>query len=556
MLLRTPLLAGLLFSLVSSAPASSAAGPATEFTFFHENVLGTSLELRVNAESRGAAQAAEERVLGEIDRLAVIFNGYDPASELSRWQDRHDLPRRISPELFEVLRHSDFWIRKSAGAFDPRAEALTRLWSSCAKLDRLPTKDQLASARALMAPPAWKLDPASRTAERVSGCPISLNGIAKGYIVGRACEAALSSKDVHGVLLNVGGDMRVCGDFTGTIGVAAPWADSESSDPLVFIKVKDRSVATSGSSQRGFRIGGKWYSHVFDPRTGEPVERALSATVVAPRAVDADALAKACCVLEPEQSLRLIQSLPDTECLIVMAGGELKKSNGWPLLESPPLVALGAAGDPQAQDKPAGESTKEKVAKKAEKKAHPAVAWDKELEVLINFEINNPLSGGGGDEEEKGTRGRGRGGRGGRYRRPYVAVWVEDADGHPVRTLSLWVSSGGAGPFQWLPDLKRWYQADQDRKRTEKKEILFTVSRPTRPPGKYKIIWDGKDNNGKQLGGGEYTITIEAAREHGTYQSIRKEVVIEGKPFTEELKGNVEIKSASIEYRRKPAPKE
>ncbi len=552
----TPLLAGLLIGLVSSAPASSAAGPETEFAFFHENVLGTSLELRVNAQSRAAAQAAEERVLGEIDRLAAIFNGYDPSSELSRWQERRASSPKVSPELLEVLQHSDLWICKTAGAFDPRAEALTRLWSSSSRLDRLPTKAELAGARALMAPPAWKLDAAARTAERLSDCPISLNGIAKGYIVGRACEAAQRSKEVHGILLNVGGDMRVCGDFTGTIGVASPWGDSESSDPLVFIKVKDRSVATSGSSQRGFRIGGKWYSHVFDPRTGTPVERVASATVVAPGAVDADALAKACCVLEPDQSMRLVQSLPDTECLIVMASGELKKSNGWPLLESPPLVALGAAEDPQAQGKPAAESTKQKIAKKAEKKPRPAIAWNKELEVLINFEINNPVSGGGDDEEEKGTRGRGRGGRGGRYRRPYVAVWVEDADGHPVRTLSLWVSSGGAGPFQWLPDLKRWYQADQDRKRTEKKEILFTVSRPTRPPGKYKVIWDGKDNNGKQLAGGEYTITIEAAREHGTYQSIRKEVVIEGKPFTEELKGNVEIKSASIEYRRKPAAKE
>ena len=137
-----------------------------------------------------------------------------------------------------------------------------------------------------------------------------------------------------------------------------------------------------------------------------------------------------------------------------------------------------------------------------------------------------------------------------------MAVWIEDADGKAVRTLSLWVSSGGAGPFQWLPDLKRWFQADNERKLTEKKEVLFTVSRPTRPPGKYKVIWDGKDNNGKQLPGGEYTVTVEAAREHGTYQSIRKQVVLEGKPFTEELKGNVEIKSASIEYRRKPAAKE
>ncbi len=114
---------------------------------------------------------------------------------------------------------------------------------------------------------------------------------------------------------------------------------------------------------------------------------------------------------------------------------------------------------------------------------------------------------------------------------------------------------GGSGPFQWLPDLKRWYTKDQDRKKLEKKEIFFTVSRPTRQPGKYKVIWDGKDNHGKQLPGGEYTITIEAAREHGTYQSIRKQVTVAGKPFSEELKGNVEIKSASIDYRKKPPAK-
>ena len=167
---------------------------------------------------------------------------------------------------------------------------------------------------------------------------------------------------------------------------------------------------------------------------------------------------------------------------------------------------------------------------------------------MINFEINNP----GGADDGEGGGGR----RRGRYRRPYVAVWVEDDQGRAVRTLSLWVSSGGAGPFQWLPDLKRWYQADNERKKTEKKEVLFTVSRPTRPPGKYKVIWDGKDNNGKQLPCGEYTVTVEAAREHGTYQSIRKKVALEGKLFTEELKGNVEIKSASIEYRKKPDPKE
>ena len=49
-------------------------------------------------------------------------------------------------------------------------------------------------------------------------------------------------------------------------------------------------------------------------------------------------------------------------------------------------------------------------------------------------------------------------------------------DGFPVRNLLLWVSMGGAGPFQWLPDLKRWYRADQARKQVETKDLFFTIA--------------------------------------------------------------------------------
>jgi hypothetical protein len=381
-----------------------------------------------------------------------------------------------------------------------------------------------------MSKPAWRLDPVAGTALRLPGCPFSLNGIAKGYIVGRACDAAVNHKGVSGAMLNVGGDLRVRGDVARTIGIAAPWADSESSEPLTYIDVKDRSVATSGSSQRGLRIDGKWYSHIFDPRSGLPVERVASATVVAENAADADVLAKVCSVLAPEESLRLAGSPPGVECLIVMSDGRVVQSDGWHRLERPRPERL-ARADLSAPAK-AGAKTSHTDAKSDRTEPAP-VPWNNELELVINFEINQP------DSEQ------------GRYRRPYVAVWVEDKNGRSVRTLALWVSMGGSGPFQWLPDLKRWYQGDLDRKLVDKKEIFFTVSRPTRPPGKYKVIWNGRDNDGKQLNGGEYTVTIEAAREHGTYQSIRKQVSLTGKPFSEELKGNVEIRSASIEYRRK-----
>ena len=90
----------------------------------------------------------------------------------------------------------------------------------------------------------------------------------------------------------------------------------------------------------GSMINGKWYSHVFDPRTGLPVDRVTSATVVADRGVDADALAKVCSVLEPDDSVRLINSLPGVDCLILTADGRVAKSAGWHALERPEPITL------------------------------------------------------------------------------------------------------------------------------------------------------------------------------------------------------------------------
>jgi thiamine biosynthesis lipoprotein ApbE len=523
-----------LLSLWHCGAGARSAPAADDFAFYHENVMGTSLELRVRAVGEEAARWAEDRVLREIDRLGAIFSGYDASSEFSRWQATSEVPRKISAELFEILQASDQWRARSGGAFDPRVQALTMLWSRCARQDRTPTPDELAGAKALMGRPAWRLDVDSRTAERLSDCPLSLNAIAKGYIVERACDAALDrGRGVLGLLLNVGGDLRACGDDARTIGIVSPFADSEASEPLTRIEVRDRAVATSGNSQRGLSINGKWYSHIFDPRTGAPAPSIAGATVIAERSADADALATILNVLEPEEGLRLVRTLPGAECLIVAADGRIARSDGWQRYEKarPTSPALALADGPRTAD-----AKTDQVAPKTSSQP----SWGDEFELVVNYEINRP------DAE------------GGRYRRPFVAVWVEDKNGVPVRNLVLWVSLGGPGPWEWIKDMRRWYRSDQLRKRDDPKktDMVLTVSRPTRPPGKYSVIWDGKDDHGKPLERGEYTLYIDAAREHGTYHGLRKEVRIADTPFRAEFEGEgIEIKSASLEYRRKASAK-
>jgi thiamine biosynthesis lipoprotein len=72
--------------------------------------------------------------------------------------------------------------------------------------------------------------------------------------------------------------------------------------PLDKLMISNKAVATSGNYRRGQLINGKWYSHIIDPRTGEPAGEVISATVVSPNATDAGALATAMNVLTPAES--------------------------------------------------------------------------------------------------------------------------------------------------------------------------------------------------------------------------------------------------------------
>ena len=487
---------------------------AGEHVFYHENVLGTAFELRVEAVDETAARAAETRALAEIDRLAAILSGYDAKSEFRRWMETSHVPTRVSPELFEILQSCDAWTSRTHGAFDPRVQALTALWTRTSKENRVPTATELADARKLMSEPAWKLDSSARTAERLTACPLSFNSIGKGYIIGKATAAAFDpNQGVRGVLLNIGGDLRLAGTMSKRIGIANPFGDSETTEPVTRIEVKEKSVATSGNYQRGWTIAGQWYSHIFDPRTGQPATRAVSATVIADKAPLANVLATTLCVLPVEEGLALIRSVEGAECLLITADGQTHRSAGFARYERPRVSLVSRVVADDAKD-----------------------AWNKDYELAINFEISPP---------EGESR---------RYRRPYVAVWIEDKDGLAVRTLALYLQTRQPGP-RWHPDLKRWYRTDQVRKLVDETDLIATVSRATRPAGKYDVIWDGKDDKGKPVAAGEYTVYIEAAREHGTYQLIRKQVTLADRPFAEELKGNVEIKSASVAFRRKDARK-
>lgn len=488
----------LLLAFGSSSNVSSArtAWRVSQF----ENVLGTSLELKFAVASDNDAARAETAALAEIERLNHILSGYDRDSEFNRWLNTSGQPVRVSPELFDVLNLFAQWRARTNGALDPAAQIVSKLWQRAATEQRAPTADELQTAIATIRQPHYQLDAASQTATRLDQAPLILNSFAKSYIVNRAADAAMRAAQLNGLVVNIGGDLVIRGALAESVRIADPKADAENDEPLARLLVRDRAVATSGNYRRGVEINGRWYSHIVDPRTALPVDHVISATVIAPQASDAGALATAFNVLTPAESLKLAASLPGVECLLVTRDGQQLASSGWHTLLAPAIAPARAPATAQA--------------------------WPAGFEMTINFELANISDG--------------------RYRRPYIAVWVEDKDKFPVRTIALWYQKP-----RWLPDLKAWSRGDRLRSLAEGNDITASVSSATRSPGKYTLKWDGKDNKGQFVKPGRYTIYLEAAREHGTYQLIRQDVDCNSSPQQFNLPGNTEIASASLVYGRK-----
>jgi thiamine biosynthesis lipoprotein ApbE len=470
-----------------------------------ENVMGTSLDISVQARSESAATRAETEVLAEIARESKILSGYDPDSEFSRWLQSRGRTEKLSPELIDVLTAFDEWRTRTDGALDPSVEALTRVWQRAESANRLPADADLQSAVAQVRQRHWIVDRAASTATRTSDVPVMLNSFTKSYVIDRAARRALQVPGVTGVLLNAGGDVVVRGDWARTVGVADPLDSADNAEPMATLVVRDGVVATSGGYKRGFDIGGKHYSHVIDPRTGQPTGHVLSATVIAPNAIEAGALATSLCVLSPEESLALGQTVPGAEFVLTLANGARVESAGWQRVATrlpAPRMVRDAMETVYAADQ---------------------ASWSAGWQLTVALEVaRQPFM----------------------ARRPYVAVWIEDKDRHPVRTIALWFN----GKARYLPELRAWYRSDRLRAMAEGNQIVDTVSSPTRSAGKYVLEWDGKDNAGRFVKAGPYTVWIEAAREHGTYQIAHQDMDFSGMPKQITLPGGTELSAISLDY--------
>jgi FAD:protein FMN transferase len=412
--------------------AFSAAVNIKEHHFQYEGVLGTSLDLIVWTPDADIAEQARQRTFEEIDRLAAILNTRDPNSEISILE-QSNRTRNISTELAEVFEVYNYWERRSGGVFSIRPDG--------------------------------------------ANTPRNVDALGKAYIIDKAARAGRNTSNaIDGLLLNIGGDIVAWGRSC-EIGIANPAASYDNASPIATINIQNAAVATSGSYARG--------AHLRDSRNGQ-LKTGIAATVVAPNAVTANALATTLCLMPTDFGLRLVESMPAAEAFVVRAG-VVQRTSGFAQLESRSFV-----------QKPI------------------TTNWRPGYQ----FTVTLPLTSG------RSTK------------RQYVAVWVEDDSGKLVRMLAMW------GPkSKYYADLSTMYNLTRT-----KKDVLKPVTRATRPAGKYELVWDGFDDDHKPVPPGTYRIVVETNQEHGTYAKQTGTITLGDAPTSITLPPTTNFEAVTVQY--------
>ncbi|MDO8366579.1 MAG: FAD:protein FMN transferase [Saprospiraceae bacterium] len=272
------------------------------YEFTHPQ-MGTVFRLVFYAESKIQAQNAANQAFAAVDSLNASMSDYLPESELSQLCYTAGLGKsvQVSKDLWEILKLSRQFSRKTNGAFDVTIGPLTRLWRRARNLKELPDSVKVAEARQAVGFENIRFKKGKKIELKKAGMRLDLGGIAQGYAADR-CLKILRQNGIHRALADAGGDIALGDAPPGEMGwaIEIPSDQSEglnSSQPHTTLRLANCGITTSGATFRYLEAGGKRHSHIVDPRTGWGLTHRVLVTVQAPDATTADAWATAISVL-------------------------------------------------------------------------------------------------------------------------------------------------------------------------------------------------------------------------------------------------------------------
>jgi thiamine biosynthesis lipoprotein len=325
---------------------AACATPRPAETLLSGETMGSAWTVKIAGRLPASPGALRDGIQARFDAVDLALSTWRADSALSRFNadDRGEWVD-VDPELAAVMAYALELAAHSDGAYDITVGPLVNLWGfgPDPATQTVPPAAAIEAARARVGWRKVEVDVAASRARKQPGVRVDLSSLGKGRGVDRVAEW-LDAQGVGDYLVDLSGKLRARGrNAAGNpwrVAVERPGADAGSdSVPLesAVVTLRDESVASAGDYRRFFETGGRHYSHILDPRTGEPVSHhTVSSTVVAEDCMRADAWATVFMVMEPAAATALADRLALPAMLIARepAGFTVTPSRGWSARQS------------------------------------------------------------------------------------------------------------------------------------------------------------------------------------------------------------------------------
>ena len=288
------------------------------------------VEARLSDAQIEALKTEIDNRLKEVNRQ---ISHYQPDSELSRFNRAPaNVPFKVSPEFAGLMRLSLDLDRRSGGAFDPTLSPVINLWGFGEKtpVHHIPTEAQLQEALANTGCRHLRVTDKDELIKDIPGLQLNLGANGKGFGVDEMARI-LKKHGLTNFFVSISGEVFTLGHNAKRtkwqVAIAAPVPDWRPGDPVAtLLSLSGQAVSTSGDYQKYFvDAKGRRLCHIFDPKTGWPVQHNLGGvSVVAVDSTTADALSTTLFVLGPEAGLRFIESCTNAAALFIVREAEGK----------------------------------------------------------------------------------------------------------------------------------------------------------------------------------------------------------------------------------------